>query len=119
MKHATRISLSVAVALVLAGSSWVMATPDLAKQNDLKCTVCHDKAGSKLLTDRGIYFEAMGSLDGYDSLRDEFGKCTSCHVRKPGSQKLTKEGQKFADVVDTMAELQEWLNQRHPKPDNK
>jgi len=101
MKHAIRITLSVAVVLVLAGSSWIMATPDMAKQNDLKCTVCHDKAGSKLLTDKGIY-----------------GRCTSCHVRKPGSKKLTKEGQKFADVVDTMVELQEWLNKRHPKPDS-
>ena len=111
--------MKTTLGVLLAGV--VMAAPALAteaigKATDLACTACHDKAGSRLLTDRGKFFETMGSLEGYDQLSTTFGRCTSCHVRKPGSPKLTKEGKRLAEVVDNMAELRKWLDERHPQP---
>ena len=112
MKRIPRIAVPL-LAIVLLGGSWILATDEIAKENDLKCAACHDKAGSKLLTDKGLYFEATGSLEGYDELTESFGQCTQCHVRKPGSTKLTKTGNQVAEVVDDMGELREWLKKGH------
>ena len=103
-------------AIVLLAMPAALATDQIAKDTGLKCTACHDKAGSRLLTDQGKYFESMGTLDGFDDLSATFGKCTTCHVRKPGSNKLTKQGKRFADVVGGMDELREWLDESHPTP---
>jgi cytochrome c553 len=92
------------------------ATKALAQQEDLTCTSCHDKPGSKLLTDKGKYFELMGSLDGYDRIETQFEKCTTCHVRKPGSERLTKTGKKYQWVAGDMEGLQIWLMDQHPTP---
>jgi hypothetical protein len=121
MNKLTIRSIPVLAVLLLLGASWVVATEDLAKQQDMKCTQCHDKAGSKLLTDEGVYFESMGTMEGYDQVKSSFGKCTTCHVRKPGSTKLTKKGKELASVVDGMEELREWLKENHPetKPEDK
>lgn len=121
MNKLTKRSIPVLAVLLMLGASWVVATEDLSEQMDMKCTQCHDKAGSKLLTDRGVYFESMRTLDGYDEVKSSFGKCTTCHVRKPGSDKLTKKGKELASVVDNMEELQEWLKKNHPetKPEDK
>jgi hypothetical protein len=94
----------------------VVATDEIAEQQDLKCTACHDKLGSKLLTDKGIYFENTRTLEGYDQVKGTFGKCTTCHVRKPGSTKLTKKGKELAEVVGSMEELRAWLDEHHPEP---
>ena len=67
----------------------------MGKQEGLSCTVCHDKPGSKLLTDQGKYYETMRTLAGFDELKATFGACTSCHVTKPGSKKLTAKGKEF------------------------
>ena len=103
-------------AVILLAAPAALATDEIGKETDLKCTACHDKAGSRLLTDQGKYYEMNGSLDGFDRLSTTFGKCTSCHVRKPGSMKLTKQGKKFAEVIGSMDELREWLDERHPMP---
>jgi len=117
MKQFARITVvSLAVTLLFAGGV-VLATPDYGEELDLKCTACHDKAGSKRLTDFGKYFETTGSLDGFDELSAEFSKCTTCHVRKPGSLRLTKTGKKFASVAGSMSELRDWLKERHPDTD--
>ena len=108
MKRISRISVPL-IAVVLLGGSWLLATDEIATQNDLKCTACHDKAGSKLLTDKGLYYETTGSLEGFDKLTESFGKCTKCHVRKPGSEKLTKTGKQVSDVAGDMSELRDWL----------
>jgi len=115
MNKLMKRSIPVLAVLLLLGASWVLATEDLAKQQDMKCTQCHDKAGSKLLTDQGVYFESMGTMNGYDQVKSSFGKCTPCHVRKPGSTKLTKQGKELASVVDNMDELREWLKKNHPE----
>ena len=121
MNKLTKRSIPVLAVLLMLGASWVVANEDLSEQMVMKCTQCHDKAGSKLLTDRGVYFESMRTLDGYDEVKSSFGKCTTCHVRKPGSDKLTKKGKELASVVDNMEELQEWLKKNHPetKPEDK
>jgi len=54
-------------------------------------------------------------MDGYDQVKSSFGKCTTCHVRKPGSTKLTKHGKELAGVVDSMNELREWMEANHPE----
>jgi hypothetical protein len=115
MNKLTKRSIPVLAVLLMLGASWVVATEDLCEQMDMKCTQCHDKAGSKLLTDQGVYFEAKGTLDGYAQVKSSFGKCTTCHVRKPGSTKLTKKGKELASVVDNMDELREWLKKNHPE----
>ena len=127
-----RIAFAAAATLGLAAlltASLASGTEALGRQEALECTACHDKPGSKLLTDQGKYYETLRTLDGYAELKSTFGKCTQCHVAKPGSQKLTKEGKRFQEMVKDMAGLGEWMQQHHPaappktekieKPDSK
>ena len=95
------------------------ATKAMAEKENANCTACHDKPGSILLTDQGKYWELMGSFDGYDGLQANFGKCTGCHVREPGSAKLTPTGEKYQAVIREMdsEELSEWMMRPHPKAD--
>ncbi len=111
MKYRTIIG-SLALALLLAGASF--ATEQLADSEQLACTACHDKPGSKRLTNEGKYFELMRSMDGYADLEASFGNCTFCHRRKPGSKKLTPAGKGFANTLGNMEELVEWVRTRHP-----
>jgi cytochrome c553 len=92
------------------------ATKAIAQQENLACTSCHDKPGSKLLTDKGKYYETMGSLEGFDQVQSQFEKCTTCHVKKPGSQKLTETGKKYQWVAEDMDGLRIWLMEQHPTP---
>jgi hypothetical protein len=108
------ILVLLAATALLAAASGGQASNAIAHSEGLTCTVCHDKPGSKLLTDRGKYYEAVGTLDGYDRVHYAFGSCTSCHVRKPGSTKLTRTGQEFAAVVHDMRGLKQFLDQHHP-----
>lgn len=106
-------------ALVLLGLAWSLnpaqATRELAKREDLACTVCHDKPGSKLLTDRGKYYEVMGTLNGYGQVIADFGACTTCHESKPGSKKLTRLGRDFSRITKNMEELRRWIRLQHPQ----
>ena len=112
----TIVKLVVALAAIglLLGGNALMANDEISQETGEKCTLCHDKPGSKLLTDKGLYYETQRTLEGYDEVKGTFGRCTSCHVRKPGSGKLTKEGKKMAEVVDSMEELRAWLAENHP-----
>lgn len=103
----------VASGLLLAGIS-VDATEEFTKVEEVSCTVCHDKPGSKLLTDKGKYWEEMRSFEGYEEIVGAFQQCTSCHVRKPGAKKLTPFGRRISRVVDEMEDLKEWLQTGHP-----
>lgn len=114
-----RVATAAALALGLAGlfaATLASGTEAIGKQEKLECTACHDKPGSKRLTDRGKYYETLRTLDGWADLESTFGACTHCHVSKPGSMKLTREGQRFREVVRDMAGLGEWMKQRHPAP---
>jgi hypothetical protein len=115
----TRIFLAGAAALFVAAAfvdSLAFGTEALGKQEKLQCTACHDKPGSKLLTDQGKYYETTRTMAGFEELKATFGACTSCHVAKPGSQKLTREGKRFQAMVDDMAGLRVWMEEHHPTP---
>lgn len=106
----------VVLALAMMLPSEALASKAVAQQENLPCTSCHDKPGSKLLTDQGKYYELMGSLVGFDQIEAKFEKCTTCHVRKPGSKKLTKTGQRYQWVAQDMEGLKQWLMEQHPVP---
>ena len=115
MKNLTKIVVVAVAVALLCGTSWILADQEIAEKTDQRCTACHDKPGSKLLTDQGLYYEMMGDLDGFDNLEGSFGRCTACHAKKPGSDKLTGEGKKMADLVNSMEELKKWLEENHPE----
>lgn len=107
------------IGLVFVTGLWcaagaVHASNEIAEAEGLACTACHDKPGSKLYTDKGKYYEAVGTLEGYDEILTSFSACTSCHVRKPGSSKLTSRGRLFARVMNDMDELRRWVLASHP-----
>lgn len=116
----TRILLLAAFALTLlvflSSVEPTRASNAIAEREDLACTSCHDKPGSKLLTDRGKYYEQMGTLVGFDELEARFTRCTSCHVRKPGSLKLTETGRRYRWMMGDMDGIRQWLMERHPRP---
>ena len=112
MKKIALMSLLVVMLAAPAGAS-----DDLGRELQTECTVCHDKPGSKLLTDRGKYYETLRTFEGYDKVTEVFGACTTCHESKPGSSEMTETGQRFADLVDDMEELRRWLETEHPPAD--
>ncbi len=99
--------------LALFAFTGVQASEQIGAIEGIKCVKCHDKPGSKLLTDRGKYYESVGTLDGFAEMNSTFGRCTHCHVRRPGSKKLTKKGQRLAAVFQDMEELRHWVQERH------
>lgn len=111
---AARALLALALLITLVTPGPALATNEIAKTEGLACTACHDKPGSKLLTDKGKYYELMGSFEGYDTVIEVFGSCTTCHVKKPGSHKLTREGRKFAEVMENMEAFRTWVKASHP-----
>lgn len=106
-------ALLLAAALAVALGSPAVASNQIAQETGITCTKCHDKPGSRRLTDKGLYFEATRTLEGYQQITD-FAECTSCHVRKPGSKKLTATGQRFAAAVKDMNGLRRWVEENHP-----
>lgn len=110
------LAAGLAFALAAVPSDRALASNDIAKRENLHCTACHDKPGSKMLTDRGKYWELMGGLEGFDEIKADFGACTQCHVRKPGSRKLTRYGRRLSLLLRDMQELKEFVLERHPKP---
>ena len=115
MKHLYKAALCAAVLALAFTASPALASDAIAEElGKMKCTACHDKAGSKLLTDQGKFYEFMGTVDGYSEIKGTFGRCTTCHVNKPGSTKLTKKGEKLSSVIADMDELREWLSKEHP-----
>lgn len=108
------VALAMAAALLWSGGN-AEATNAIAKRENLVCTVCHDKPGSKLLTDQGLYYEVVGSLKGYREVEGAFGQCTYCHDRRPGAEKLTPEGARLMGVVEDMEGLQDWVVKSHPE----
>lgn len=102
MKAAMRWIVPGLALMLLIAVSPARATETMAESEGLKCTTCHDKPGSRLLTSKGKYYELRGSFDGYDEVIKKYKKCTKCHAQYPGSQKLTKKGEKFKAQGKTM-----------------
>lgn len=119
MKNPLRFALGLALAGTVLMAGVAIASEKIAATTGKTCTTCHDKPGSKLLTDAGKYYETLHTLDGYDGLKGSFGKCTTCHVKKPGSAKLTKKGQQFAELAKDMESLRQWIKEGHPMPASK
>ena len=118
MKLFTKFLVCAFVLALVGGGSQLLASEATAdEQGKMQCTSCHDKAGSKLLTDQGKFFESTRTVDGYADLKGTFGRCTTCHVTKPGSAKLTKKGKKLTAVIADMDELRDWLSKEHPDLD--
>ena len=118
MKKTIQLALGLALLAGLLAAPASMASNKIAKkESGMVCTSCHDKPGSKLLTDQGKYYESQGSLHGFDELEEEFQRCTYCHSRKPGSEKLTKVGKRYQWMFQDMDGIQAWLQQRHPTGD--
>ena len=103
------VSLWLGVADSVAASEAIAAV-----EGGLACTVCHDKPGSKRYTDKGVYYEATGSLDGYDAIIKAFRACTTCHSKKPGAAKLTTRGRRFENLMRDMTDLRDWAMKAHP-----
>ena len=101
MKNLNRNLAAIAAASLLVATA-AFATPDMAKWEGLKCTVCHDKAGSKLLTSKGMYYELKKTLEGYSALIAEYKKCTACHSQEPGNKTLTAQGEEMKAKGVTM-----------------
>lgn len=116
MTQYLRLLAALALAGLVVAAGAARASQRLATETGKSCVTCHDKPGSKLLTDAGKYYESMHTLDGFADIRGSFGRCTACHVRKPGSLKLTKKGKELAGQVKDMNELRQWVQQQHPKP---
>jgi len=105
--------LAVLALLYLASGPQAQASNAIAKKTSLQCTVCHDKPGSRRLTNQGLYFQQLRTLDGYEQVV-AFGECVTCHDRKPGSKVLTPTGRRFLSVVKDMKGLRQWLQENHP-----
>jgi formate-dependent nitrite reductase cytochrome c552 subunit len=105
MMSTIRRLAAIAVALAFAATAPVPANQDMAVKENLKCAVCHDKAGSKLLTSKGKFYEFKGTLAGYDDLVRQHKKCTSCHSKEPGNLKLTAKGEALKAKGTTMHDV--------------
>ncbi len=114
-RFATLTAAAVVAAAFFAGSI-ASGSNKIAKAEGLECAACHDKPGSKLLTDRGKFYESMGTLQGFEELAETFGNCTACHSRRPGSLKLTVKGKQFQEMVGDMKGLKSWMSSHHPTP---
>jgi formate-dependent nitrite reductase cytochrome c552 subunit len=108
-------ALAAAAALAPFLSTGASGSDEIAAKERISCTACHDKPGSKLLTDEGKFYEVMRTTDGFEALEKTFGRCTSCHDTRPGSQELTEKGEQFRALVTDMEGLAEWMKQHHPE----
>lgn len=116
MRRSERLGVWAFVVTLAASGMGALATEKLARKEKVECTVCHQKEGSKKLTDKGKYYETLRTFNGYDKLTELFGNCMYCHKHKPGSKRLTKEGKKIREVVRDMEGLFEWLKEGHTGP---
>lgn len=116
MRNSLRLLLGFGLAGIVLAASASLASERTAAETGRTCTSCHDKPGSKLLTDVGKYYETLRTVDGYERLKDSFGRCTACHVRRPGSARLTAKGRQFAQLVSDMPGLYLWMRESHPVP---
>ncbi len=116
MRTNKMLMIAAGILVLVAYGPSLHASEEIGEAEDLVCTSCHDKPGSKLLTGKGKYYEVMRTIDGYEEVTRVFGPCTNCHRRKPGSKKLTSVGRRFGEIVGGMEGLKELLLMEHPKP---
>ena len=115
MSTPIRIGLALTVCLSLFSLTLATATEEIAEEQDLTCDVCHVDPETTQLTDRGCYFEYLGTLDGYDAVIERFGRCDFCHIHEAGSENFTEEGIRFRWMMQNMKGLKAWLDEYHPR----
>lgn len=115
MTRESRTALLLA-ALLAPFPHTVSANQEIADREGAECVTCHVDAESQELTDEGMFYELMGSFEGFELLQEKFDECTACHVGKPGSKELTYTGEKYKWVADDMEGIRVWLMQQHPAP---
>lgn len=103
--YITWAAVGTLIVVALSAPPPAAANKQIAEAEGMSCTACHDKPGSIRLTNRGKFYELMGSFDAYDELTEKFGTCTACHKRRPGSTKLTAEGKKYRELHGGMEAL--------------
>ena len=108
------ISAAIAVSSLFMSQAVYATKKACEEEPGTVCTTCHDKPGSKLLTDQGMYYELTRNLDDYEKIESAFGRCTHCHSRKPGSKELTDKGKAMLEAVGDMEELRVWVRESHP-----
>ena len=110
----------LAALLSFGGGSPSLASEEVGKQEELDCSVCHsdEQQSAETLTDRGLYYEYLRSLEGYDQVLERFENCTYCHAETAGSKSMTPRGYRFRWMMEDMDGLRAWLEENHPRPDN-
>lgn len=111
--------LSILFILTLHGSSVAVATEKIADQEAIECLVCHadGEESSETLTDQGLYYEYLRTLEDFDLVLERFESCTYCHVEQAGTKSLTAQGHRFRWMMEDMAGLRAWLEEYHPRSD--
>ena len=102
--------LLILLLIIMVGTS-SEATEEIGAQEEIDCTVCHvdPDQGGKTLTDPGLYYQYLETLEGYELVLDRFGSCIYCHVDRAGDTALTPQGHRFRWMMDDMAGLRAWF----------
>ena len=111
-------ALLTILALTAAAAPTADATEDIAAREEVECQVCHATVEEtpETLTDQGLYYGQMQTLDGSDQVLERFERCTYCHVEEAGDPNLTPEGYRFRWMMEDMVGLRAWLEENHPQP---
>ena len=116
----TRIGLvALPILLTIAGSTAVLATEEISEQEEIECQVCHSDVehDAAALTDRGLFYQTVDTMDGYDQVLERFESCTYCHSERAGNKSMTSEGHRFRWMMQNMAGLTAWLEENYPASD--
>lgn len=115
-----QIPVQMTLLLILIVTGRAEATDEIGAQEETDCALCHldPEQGAETLTDQGLYYQYMKTLDGYGQVLERFDRCTYCHVDRAGDQALTPQGHRFRWMMDDMAGLRAWLEENHPRPEN-
>ena len=111
--------LATTLALAAAGMpAPASGSEKIGEQEGLECQVCHAnvEAAAETLTDRGLYYQYLRTLEGYEQLLQRFENCTYCHADGAGSKGLTPDGYRFRWMMEDMVGLRAWLEEHHPRP---
>ena len=112
------IPILMTLFLSLSFTAGTEATEKIGEQEEIDCGVCHldPEQGAETLTDQGLYYQYMRTMDGCQLVLERFESCTYCHVDQAGDDSLTRQGHRFRWMMEDMAGLRAWLEENHPRP---
>ena len=119
MNICNRLILTSIVPMVIVSGPVAMATEKISEQEGIECQLCHAdlEQRAETLTDQGLYYQYLETLEGYDQVVEQFENCTYCHAEQAGAKTLTGEGYRLRWMMQDMAGLRAWLDEYHPRPD--